>query len=140
MKENIIIEHLKLEIGENDFPKEMIYEDFISECSNLGEGWRPPSKIELVSIYDELHLKKLGNFKNSYYWSGEPIIDGKVVCFNFNKGKFYSLKLNSVTQYPNPFTDVNFDPGYFYKYIHPLINRKSTLSCYGRAVRTIISI
>lgn len=138
MQNNIIIQQLKLEILGNDFSKEMTIEEVVTQCYELGEGWRLPSKLEFLTIFNDLHLNLLGSFKNSYYWTGEPIIDGKAVCFNFSKCKFYSMNLKSVTKYPNPYTGVNFDPSYYYKYIYPIINRSSTLTCYGRAVRTII--
>lgn len=40
-------------------------------CNSLGNGWRLPNTEELMLMYNNLHLKKLGNFENNYYWSSE---------------------------------------------------------------------
>jgi hypothetical protein len=40
-------------------------------CEKLGNGWRLPNTEELRLMYNNLHLKKLGNFENNYYWSSE---------------------------------------------------------------------
>jgi hypothetical protein len=38
-------------------------------CANLGNGWRLPTKEELLLMYEELHLKGKGDFAEDYYWS-----------------------------------------------------------------------
>ena len=68
-------------------------------CSNLGDGWRLPSYEELVLIYNQLHLKGLGNFKSQefdFYWSNseyESYDDAEKLAANFSfkdgKGEVY---------------------------------------------------
>jgi hypothetical protein len=41
------------------------------KISNIGDGWRLPTKAELVVIYKELHLKGKGAFSNNFYWSDD---------------------------------------------------------------------
>lgn len=41
-----------LEISEKDFPELMTYEDAVSACEKLGEGWRLPTVRELLLMID----------------------------------------------------------------------------------------
>jgi hypothetical protein len=59
----------RLQVAENDFENEMNWYQAKSACNDLGNGWRLPTKSELELMYNELHLRGKGNFKNSGYWS-----------------------------------------------------------------------
>ena len=68
----IQIEHL--EVAQNDFPKQMNWNEAKKACYALGSRWRLPTKDELNLLYT--NRKKIGGFKKfvlhpatSYYWS-----------------------------------------------------------------------
>jgi hypothetical protein len=56
-----------LEVAQNDFPKQMSWEDANKACATLGNGWRLPTKYE----YEILHKNKdkISGFTNGSYWS-----------------------------------------------------------------------
>ena len=56
-----------LEVAQNDFPKYMFWAEAVKECSDLGNGWRLPTKSELNLMY--LNKDKIGGFASSVYWS-----------------------------------------------------------------------
>ena len=64
-----IIGHL--EIAQFDFPQQLNWEDAKKACSNLGAGWRLPTKVELNILYQ--NKKKIGGFDGKYYWSSSEI-------------------------------------------------------------------
>ena len=41
----------KLEVAQNDFPKTMFWNDAVKACTDLGKGWRLPTKDELNLLY-----------------------------------------------------------------------------------------
>lgn len=57
---------IQIEVYPKDLGK-MNHNDAIKACSDLGEGWRLPTRLELLSMY-ELR-KSLGGFSPYYYWS-----------------------------------------------------------------------
>ena len=61
----IQIEHL--EVAQNDFPKQMNWNEAKKACYALGSRWRLPTKDELNLLY--ANRKKIGGFAKSYYWS-----------------------------------------------------------------------
>ena len=71
--ENIILTNYesneRLEIAPKDLDEKMSLEDAKKSCESLGNGWRLPTMIELKIMYNELHLKGKGNFKQDIYWS-----------------------------------------------------------------------
>ena len=46
---------------------EMNYEEAIKACAKLGKGWRLPTRLELLLIYE--NKEGIGGFANDYYWS-----------------------------------------------------------------------
>jgi hypothetical protein len=56
-----------LEVAQNDFPKYMFWAEAVKECTDLGNGWRLPTKSELNLMY--LNKDKIGGFASSVYWS-----------------------------------------------------------------------
>ena len=67
-----------LEVAENDFPKKMNWFVAVKACTDLGNGWRLPTKDELNLIY--LNKDKIGGLicihVNSYYWSSTEVNTG----------------------------------------------------------------
>ena len=62
-----------LEVAQNDFPKEMKWEDAKKACEKLGSGWRLPTKEELNTLY--LNKDKIGGFATFYYWSSTETVN-----------------------------------------------------------------
>lgn len=54
-------------IAQNDFPKEMNWDDAEARCAKLGIGWRLPTKDELNTLYE--NKQKISGFEGSYHWS-----------------------------------------------------------------------
>ena len=55
-----------IEVAQNDFPTQMILDDAVKACTDLGNGWRLPTKDELNLMY--LNKDKIGCFQ-FIYWS-----------------------------------------------------------------------
>ena len=56
-----------LEVAEKDFPNRMNWDDAKKACSNLGDGWRLPTKDELNILFQNKWA--IGGFVNNEYWS-----------------------------------------------------------------------
>jgi len=59
-----------LEVAQNDFPKEMNWYDAKKACTDLGNGWKLPTKDELNLLY--INKDKIGGFASGnygIYWS-----------------------------------------------------------------------
>ena len=56
-----------LEVAQIDFPKKMNWNDAVKACTDLGNGWRLPTKYELNLMY--LNKDKIGDFTYRFYWS-----------------------------------------------------------------------
>lgn len=55
-------------VAQNDFPKSKSWNIAKKACSDLGEGWRLPTKNELNILYQ--NKEKIGGFiSNRVYWS-----------------------------------------------------------------------
>jgi hypothetical protein len=60
-------------VAENDFPKEMNWDDAKKACRTLGKGWRLPSQIESNILFQR--KSKFENVSESgYYWN----LSGKI--------------------------------------------------------------
>jgi hypothetical protein len=73
----------KLQVALHDFEEKMIWEQAISACEELGNGWRLPTIKELEVMYKELHKKGNGNFKEPFYWSSTENDDDNAWYFFF---------------------------------------------------------
>jgi len=58
-----------MQVAKEDFPLEMSYVNAMKACEELGNGWRLPNEGELKAMYEQLHKRGKGNFKNAWYWS-----------------------------------------------------------------------
>lgn len=77
-KSNLKNEHLivedpetrkRIQVESQDFSKDMTWQQANEACQNLSKGWRLPTISELNNMYEQLHLKGMGNFSLSRYWS-----------------------------------------------------------------------
>ena len=71
----------KLEIMTKDLGK-MSWDDAKNSCAELGNGWRLPTKEELIFLYE--NKEKIGGFDNSYYWCSKEYDFITAVYFNFD--------------------------------------------------------
>ena len=72
---NIIGKRIKignLEVAQNDFPKQMNWNEAKIACKRLGSGWRLPTKEELNTLY--LNKDKIGGFADGFYWSSTEYV------------------------------------------------------------------
>ena len=62
-----------LEVAEFDLPEGTTYIDAFLICQKLGDGWRLPSKSEMISIYNNSRVKNLeiGTPNSGTYWINE---------------------------------------------------------------------
>jgi hypothetical protein len=58
-------------VGGEDFLHKLEWDQAVSACKNLGDGWRLPTKLELQLMHKELYLSGTGNFNHYWYWSSE---------------------------------------------------------------------
>ena len=56
-----------IEVAQNDFPKKMNWNNAVKACTDLGNGWRLPTKYELNLIY--LNQDKIVGIADWCYWS-----------------------------------------------------------------------
>jgi len=74
-----------MQVAKEDLPHLMTWDDAMSACQNLGNGWRLPSVGELQEMY-ELHKQGKGNFKNELYWSSSQDNSGVAWNVSFSDG------------------------------------------------------
>jgi len=67
-KEPLICNHsaMSFEVYPTDLEK-MNWDEAMKACADLGDGWRLPTRLELLLMYNNQY--ELGGFANSYYWS-----------------------------------------------------------------------
>lgn len=94
-------------IAENDHETILTMEDVRALCEELGDGWRIPNESELLSIYNSLYLKNLGNFKNKVYWGSNKLkaFSRTIVC-DFETGIVRTSHRNDVKYYFRPVRDI----------------------------------
>jgi len=89
-----------IEVAKKDFPKPMNWDDAMSACEGLGNGWRLPTKEELNEMYKQLHRKGKGYFQNTWYWSSSQVNSGNAwgvdlrnggVNFHFGMSNVYQV-------------------------------------------------
>ena len=90
-----------LEISQYDFPEKMNLADAKKACTDLGEGWRLPTKEELSFLYQK--KDEIGSFSKSNYWSSSTIYASGAWSQNFSNGfqnliyNIYNYKLRDVS-------------------------------------------
>ena len=81
-----------LEIAQNDFPNKINWLEAKSACEKLGDGWRLPSREELNVLYKK--HSKIGNFKNTIYWSSTEVSSDNVWEVDFGMSGFGDYYVN----------------------------------------------
>lgn len=86
---------MDFEIYKETLPFHITWEEAIKSCANLGNGWRLPTKEELLEIYN---LQKLGE-----------ITLGNYGCWSSSKQGEYIWSVGFLTgnQYLNPKNNLN---------------------------------
>ncbi len=56
-----------LMIAEHEFPEKMDWDDAMKACKDLGEGWRLPTKQEILMIYQ--NRNEIAYYPDDYYWT-----------------------------------------------------------------------
>jgi hypothetical protein len=99
----LTIEHpltgAKLQVANKDFSDQMTWNKAIDACEKLGSGWRLPTIEELEAIYEQLHNKGQGNFKESDYWSSAEMGNLNAKTFSFSSGNDSWLYLSKSDTY-----------------------------------------
>ena len=84
-------------VAQNDFPKEMFWEDAQKACVNLGSGWRLPTIDELDFMYTN-KVEICGFSDSDSYWSSTETSSTSAWRQNFNDGSQLDIhKLNPLT-------------------------------------------
>jgi hypothetical protein len=84
----------KLEVSQYDFPIKMNHNDAKKACTDLGEGWRLPTKEELNYLF--LNRDGITGFTNNNYWSIATNNGSGAWSQNFSNG-FQNLIFNIYT-------------------------------------------
>ena len=79
----------QIQVAESDFPDKMTWDQAMSACAGLGNGWRLPNQEELEAMYLQLHKQGKGNFKEVFYWSSLQGNSGSAWVVYFFNGDVY---------------------------------------------------
>ena len=79
-----------LEILNNDLSETMNWTDALNSGNKIGEGWRLPTKDELIILYK--NKSKIGRFENNYYWTSTIESNKEVSFIDFSSGNNYTIK------------------------------------------------
>ena len=92
-KEPLIFNHpaMSFEVYPTDLG-EMKWDEAKKACADLGDGWRLPTKIELIVMYQ--NQDELGGFANGYYWSSTESDDGDAWKQDFSNGSQFDGSKN----------------------------------------------
>ena len=74
LSQSELIIHVKgqrIAVADDDFPTRIDWKEAQTKCSQLGKGWRLPTKDELEAMHTQLHLQGRGNFYGMGYWSSQ---------------------------------------------------------------------
>jgi hypothetical protein len=79
-----------LQVADKDLENTMDWISAKNGCTDLGSGWRLPTLEELNIMYEDLHLKRKGNFQKDGYWRISEEGELSAWGFNFKRGGYYS--------------------------------------------------
>ena len=90
----ILEEHFKFEVHPKELG-EMNWEAANTACALLGEGWRLPTRGELLLMYENKTM--IGGFANKYYWSSTEYVGSFAWSFDFSDGvaDYFNLKFDT---------------------------------------------
>ena len=87
------MKNITFEIAKKDFPNQMSWYDAKKACADLGNGWRLPTKDEVILIYE--NKDKIGGIAMIFYWSSTDFNNLSAWIQNFHDGfQFYDFKNN----------------------------------------------
>jgi hypothetical protein len=90
----ILEEHFKFEVHLKELG-EMNWKDANTACALLGEGWRLPTRGELLLMYENKNV--VGGFANNGYWSSTE--DGVTNAWLQNFGYGYQVNYGKANFY-----------------------------------------
>ena len=64
--------------------EEMTWEEAKKACASLGKGWRLPTRVELLLMYENKDI--VGGFAINSYWSSTEYVSNYAWIFSFNDG------------------------------------------------------
>lgn len=73
-----------IDVAQNNFPIRMVWKDAKEACTNLGNGWRLPTKSEMKKIYN--NKEKIGGFASVTYWSSTELASSSAWIQYFSDG------------------------------------------------------
>ena len=62
----------------------MNWDAAMKACANLGDGWRLPTRLELLLMYN--NQDEIGGFAANYYWSSTEYVNGYAWWQGFGNG------------------------------------------------------
>lgn len=71
---------------------EMPWEEAKKACASLGEGWRLPTRVELLLMYENKNV--VGGFANNSYWSSTEYDSNFAWRQNFSNGNQFNGNKN----------------------------------------------
>ena len=83
--ETITIHGKTVQVAQNDIEVAMDWYNAMDICQSLGNGWRLPSKEELMAMCEQLHNKGKGNFYDLSYWSSSQRNPETAFIIDFEK-------------------------------------------------------
>ena len=63
---------------------EMTWKEAKKACASLGKGWRLPTRVELLLMYENKDV--VGGFANNYYWSSTEYDNSNAWTQGFDSG------------------------------------------------------
>ena len=87
-QEPIICNHpaISFEVYPNDLG-EMTWNDAMKACADLGDGWRLPTRLELLLMH--INQYELNGFAYVNYWSSTEVDSNDAWVQNFSNGNQY---------------------------------------------------
>ena len=85
IQEPIILNHpaISFEVYPDNLGK-MSWKSAVKICDDLGDGWRLPTRLELLIMYN--NQDEIGGFAANYYWSSTEYVNGYAWWQGFGNG------------------------------------------------------
>ena len=83
--------------------KNLTWEEAKAYCKSLGDGWRMPTRVELLLMYEA--KEEIGGFANNDYWSSTEVAGTNAWTQDFHdgfqtfNGKSYTDSVRAVKDY-----------------------------------------
>tara|TARA_R110001599_G_scaffold90904_5_gene238957 strand:+ start:2029 stop:2436 length:408 start_codon:yes stop_codon:yes gene_type:complete len=105
IQEPIILNHpaISFEVYPDNLGK-MSWKSAVKICDDLGDGWRLPTRLELLIMYDNKY--EIGGFDDQLYWSStefgnndawiQDFLDGSQDIFDKDYPNFYMRAIRDI--------------------------------------------